>query len=191
MDEEDRATYESLSMEDQVYVGKEMSHFMQKERDRLQFEVQKLRDSVSIQESVGKESNFNKKMAKMKNLLRNCDTTKFYIGQQKKHKQDSAIFARKVAARCKRLMQNDMTRMPLNQNSKLLSKQEVKKKYPQFSEDNQMFYLQLLIDSIKKSLGIITRDQVGRTRYKMELDRAELIIRRLEVEAREYGVGDH
>ena len=54
-------------------------------------------------------------------------------------------------------MSEDMTKIPREQAMKILSKEEVRRKYPGFKDNNVNFYLEVLTKYMRISLGMITR----------------------------------
>lgn len=73
-----------------------------------------------------------------------------------------------------------MTKMHREQSVKLLSKDEVRKKYPGFKDDNINFYLKVLTQYMRVSLGVVTKDQLNKQRQYQELERASLISKKID-----------
>lgn len=50
-----------------------------------------------------------------------------------------------------------MTKIPREQALKILSKDEVRKKFPGFKDENLQFYHEVLTNYMRTSLGMVTR----------------------------------
>ena len=58
-------------------------------------------------------------------------------------------------------MQDDLTKIPREQSLKILSKDEVRKKYPGFKDENVNFYLNILTQYMRISLGMVTKQELN------------------------------
>ena len=58
-------------------------------------------------------------------------------------------------------MQDDLTKIPREQSLKILSKDEVRKKYPDFKDENVNFYLNILTQYMRISLGMVTKQELN------------------------------
>jgi len=61
----------------------------------------------------------------------------------------------------------------------------MKKKYPDWKEDNINFYLQELSRYVRISLGVVTKQQLNQARYLEEVDRAYLVSRKIDKQLQE------
>ena len=79
---------------------------------------------------------------------------------------------KKVIEGSKQHVKDDPTKMGTRQSQKLMTKEDVKKLYPGFKEENIDFYLKILMQYMKINLGILGKQQLNRIRTLEELDRA-------------------
>lgn len=56
----------------------------------------------------------------------------------------------------------------------------MRQRYPSFKDDNINFYLKMLAQYIKISLGMVTKEQINEERYKKELGIAALVSKQIE-----------
>ena len=55
-------------------------------------------------------------------------------------------------------MKEDLTKMRRERSIKILSKEEVREKYPGFKDENVAFYLNILTEYMRTSLGMVTKE---------------------------------
>ena len=63
-------------------------------------------------------------------------------------------------------MKEDLTKMRRERSIKILSKEEVREKYPGFKDENVAFYLNILTEYMRTSLGMVTKEQLNKKRYE-------------------------
>lgn len=56
-------------------MGKDIIKIMSVEKDKMSQESQVLKDRMAIQEAVDNEKGYHKKMAKMRQMIKECPTT--------------------------------------------------------------------------------------------------------------------
>ena len=88
-----------------------------------------------------------------------------------------------------KILKEDITKIPREQSQKLLSKEDVKKKYPGFTDANMTFYLDMLTEYMRMGLGIITRDQILKKRYFKELSVADKVFQKIEDDLKTISLG--
>ncbi len=71
----DKQDVHHLSIVEKITLGKDIIKVMHKEKDKLTYESQVLKDRMNIQEAVDAEKGYHKKMAKMRQLLKECPTS--------------------------------------------------------------------------------------------------------------------
>lgn len=68
---------------------------------------------------------------------------------------------------------------------KLPSKDDVRKKYPDFKDENVNFYLGLLTDYVRVSLGMVTKEKLLALHFEKEVKQATLVSQNIEDTLRE------
>lgn len=101
-------------------------------------------------------------MAKMRQLLKECPTTQHYENLNRQKRYQTKMQIKEVEQERKQLLKDDLTKVHREQSLKVATKKEVQKKYPDFKENNIDFYLKVLTQYMRQSLGVVTREELNR-----------------------------
>ena len=65
----------SLSIAERVTLGRDLEKVMSVAQKNINKESQSLRDRIDIQEAVAQENGYNRKMKKLRQMVKECPTT--------------------------------------------------------------------------------------------------------------------
>ena len=82
-----------------------------------------------------------------------------------------------------KLIKEDLTKVPVGQSMKIVTKEQLKEIYPDYKEENLTFYLEVLVDYLRMQLGMVTKEQINKQRFNEALKRADIIFRRNKIES--------
>ena len=113
-------------------------------------------------------------------MIKDCNTVKADRLVSNDRCKQTAKLIKAVNEERKQHYKEDLTKIPTHQSQKLLRKDDLRKMYPNFKDDNHDFFLKVLTQYMRISLGIISKEQLKRIRLMEELDRSVLVSRNIE-----------
>ena len=83
-------------------------------------------------------------MALIRRMLKDCTTIRNYDAECSRKRKETNVKIKEIMEKRKKHMREDLTKIPTHQSQKLLTKADVKKLYPQFTDESVDFYLKVL-----------------------------------------------
>jgi len=112
----DKDEVHQLNVAEKVSLGKDLVMMMQKEKERTAFESQVLKDRIEIQERVHAEKGYHKKMARLRQMLKECPTSKHYESLTQKQKFETRRQIKQVEESRQKILKDDITKLAQHQS---------------------------------------------------------------------------